>query len=245
MSHIHVAFHTSPARAKPLGVRLVKDDCGSVAATPLISGDIVDGPTFMSPSAAAAAATAVFAAPFITSIQPWEMTASCLSLLAAAAAHYPHLVSLLSNTSLIAVVIVITTQVLKYLPESLRCVDSLEQGAAQRLAYTRPSAAKNCSTRQLFSLIVARLTSALSGSCGVLLAQSLCANIDIIGAANCLLTAVHITAISLTFSCRSPWLGRFRLQRTPRNADRYVACGGVYALQLFCRRLCSAGFFLS
>jgi hypothetical protein len=75
----------------------VKDDCGSVAATPLISGDIVDGPTFVSPSAAVAATAAVFAAPFITSIQPWEMTASCLSLLAAAAAHYPHLVSLLSN----------------------------------------------------------------------------------------------------------------------------------------------------
>jgi hypothetical protein len=113
----------------------VKDDCGSVAATPLISRDIVDGPTFVSPSAAAAAATAVFAAPFITSIQPWEMTASCLSLLAAAAAHYPHLVSLLSNhiTSLIAVVIVITAQVLKYLPESLRCVDSLEQGATHCL----------------------------------------------------------------------------------------------------------------
>jgi hypothetical protein len=202
----------------------------------VVSGDIVDGPTFVSPSAAAAAATAVFAAPFITFIQPWEMTASCLSLLAAAAAHYPHLVSLLSNhiTSLIAVVIAITAQVLKYLPESLRCVDSLEQGATQCIVYTRPSAATNCSTRRLFfSHIVARLTSALSGSCGVLLAQSPCANIDIIGAPNCLMTAVHITALTLAFSCRGLWLGCFRLQRIPRYADRYMACGGVYALQMF------------
>jgi len=158
----HAAFHTSAARTKPLGVRLVKDDCGSVAATPLISGDIVDGPTFVSPSAAAAAAAAVFAAPFIASIQPWEMTASCLSLLAAAAAHYPHLVRA-SNVyccpipSLIAAVIVIHNSA--GVEASARGLAMCRFDGTGCGSLTRLSAANNCSTRQLFfSLIAARLT---------------------------------------------------------------------------------------
>lgn len=248
----HAAFHTSAARTKPLGVRLVKDDCGSVAATPLISGDIVDGPTFVSPSAAAAAATAVFAAPFITSIQPWEMTASCLSLLAAAAAHYPHLVRA-SNVyycpipSLIAAVIVIHNSAGVEASArglamcrfdgtgcgSVLCVHSLDfllQTIAARVNFSFPSL----------------LLASLSGSCGVLLAQSLCANLDIIGARLKLFADTPPFTLTLTLSCRSSWFGRRRLQRPPRNADRYVACGGACALQ--CRLVCCwhafAGFCL-
>jgi hypothetical protein len=71
---------------------MTKDDSGAIAATPLVSGDFVDGPTFISPSAAAAAAAAAFAASLQIPAQPWEMTASCFSLLAASSAHYPQLV---------------------------------------------------------------------------------------------------------------------------------------------------------
>ena len=116
---------------------MTKDDSGSVAATPLVSGDFVDGPTFISPSAAAAAAAAAFAAPLQIPAQPWEMTASCFSLLAASSAHYPHLVrNLYSSAQKYQLLLRIsrklsdqTLQVLKYLPEALRCVDAIAQGA--------------------------------------------------------------------------------------------------------------------
>jgi hypothetical protein len=110
----------------------MKVDCGSVAATPLVSGDLVDGPTYVSPSVTASAAAAAFAAPLNTPVQPWEMTASCLSLLAAASAHYPHLVRKLSRSVLLLRLSFkefdCILQVLKYLPEALRCVDAMVQG---------------------------------------------------------------------------------------------------------------------
>jgi hypothetical protein len=81
------------ARPKPLGVRLMKDDSGLVSATPLVSNDETIRPSYVSPSATAAAAVAALPAPVAAPVQPWEMTASCLSLLAASSAHYPHLVS--------------------------------------------------------------------------------------------------------------------------------------------------------
>lgn len=109
----------------------MKVDCGSVAATPLVSGDVVDGPTYVSPSVTASAAAAAFAAPLNTPVQPWEMTASCLSLLAAASAHYPHLVRELSRSVLLlrlSFSFDCILQALKYLPEALRCVDTMVQG---------------------------------------------------------------------------------------------------------------------
>jgi hypothetical protein len=70
----------------------MKDNCGLVSATPLMSSDAGSRPSCVSLSATAAAAAAALSAPANMSVQPWEMTASCLSLLAVAAAHYPDLV---------------------------------------------------------------------------------------------------------------------------------------------------------
>jgi hypothetical protein len=90
---------------------LIKDDCGLVSATPIVDDDVSSRPTYVSPSVIAAATFAALPTPESTPVQPWEMTASCLSLLAAAAAHYPSLVRVLLYSVLRALPVVLTAAI--------------------------------------------------------------------------------------------------------------------------------------
>ena len=103
------------ARSKPLGVRLSQDESGYISASPLVGSDSIDGSACTSPAAAAAAAAAVAAGltqPVPSPVQPWERTASCLSLLAAASEHYPQLVRCEQGSVMMMMMVMVTVMMM-------------------------------------------------------------------------------------------------------------------------------------